>query len=225
MQLERILRIGVSVGLLSSALFFSVPAEAEIRLGAQGGVALTTTSTNEKGTELGTLTRWGAGAVLEADLSPTLAVVTRPQYVGRGNNIKSMPELGSIASLNNGSYARVELDYIELPLLVKYSLPTGTTRPYLIAGPSLGWLQRARGVSKFGSAAEEREDIKKDFKSTDIGVQVGAGIGTNLGRTHMFVEGLYGFGLTNISKDKAEGTGKSRGLQLRAGVAVRLGGR
>jgi hypothetical protein len=225
MQLERIMRCGVGVGVMAASWLVTAPAGAEVRAGGVGGIALASLSTNEKGTELGTLTRWCAGGVLELDLSPTLALASRPMYVGRGANIESIPGLGDVSAQGNGSYARTELGYIELPLLLKYSLPTGGTRPYLIAGPSLGLLRTAKAVSRFGSAGEEREDIKKDFESTEISLHAGAGVGADLGRAYVFAEGLYGFGLTNINKDKTEGTGRNRGLQLRAGITVRLGAR
>jgi hypothetical protein len=225
MRLKQITKHGVLIGVTAALLQVTAPAEAEVRAGGVGGVALSSLSTNETGTKLGTLTRWGMGGALELDLSPTLALASRPMYIGRGTDIKTLPELGDISALGKDSYARTKLDYIELPLLIKYSLPAGEMRPYIIAGPVLGLLQRAKGVSKFGSAAEEREDIKKDFKSTDVGINVGAGIGANLGQAYVFAEGLYGFGLTNINKDKTEETGKNRCSQLRAGVTLRFGAR
>jgi Outer membrane protein beta-barrel domain len=223
-RLEQIRKCGVWVGMMAVSLVVAAPLRAEVRAGGVGGMNLASLSTNATSTKLGTLKRWGGGGVLELDLSPTLALAIRPMYVGKGTDIKSMPGLGDVSAHGVGSYARTELGYIELPLLVKYSIPTGgAARPYLIAGPSLGLLQRAEGVSKFASAAGKREDIKKDFKSTDVSLNAGAGVGANVGQAHIFAEGLYAFGVTNINKDKAEGTGKNRGLQFRVGITLRLG--
>jgi hypothetical protein len=211
--------------MMATSLLATAPARAEFRAGGVGGTNLASLSTDAKDTDLSMLRRWGVGGALELDLSPSFALVTRPAYVGRGADIDGMPGLASVSAQGKGSYARTELGYFELPLLVKYSFPTEGVRPYLIAGASLGLLQKAEAVSKFGSAAEEREDIEKDFKRTDISLNAGAGVGANVGeRAYVFAEGLYSYGLTNINKDKADGTGKNRGLQFRVGLTLRLGG-
>lgn len=225
MRMKQIMKLGLGIGMTAVLLSASASAEAEVRVGGVSGIALSSLSTDEKGVQLGTLTSWSVGGVLELDLSPTMALASRPIYVGRGAAIKALPGLGDISDHGKNSYARNELSFIELPLLIKCSLSAGDIRPYLIAGPSLGLLQKAEGVSRFGSAAEERENIKKDFKSADIGINAGAGIGANLGGAYVFAEGLYGYGLTRINKDTTEGTAKNRGMQLRAGVTLRLGSR
>jgi hypothetical protein len=215
----------IGLGTAVATLAVVAPAMAEMRVGGVGGVNLATLSTEEQGVELGTLTRWGAGGVLEVDLGERLAVATRPMFVGRGADIEALPGLGDVAARGPGSYARTELDYIELPLLLKYSLPTGGVRPYLIAGPSLGIRLDATGVSKFGTAPEERANLEDDLERTDWGLSAGAGLGTNVGSAYVFAEAVYALGLTNINKDASEGSGKNRGLQIRAGVTLRLGGR
>jgi hypothetical protein len=215
----------IGVGVMVAVLLAVAPAMAEVRVGGVGGLNLASLSTDEQGVKLGTLTRWGVGGALELDLTERLAVVSRPMFIGKGADIKTLPELGDVAAQGKDSYARTELGYIELPLLFKYSLTAEGVRPYLIAGPSLGVLRNATGVSKFGSAPEQREDIKGDFKSTDFSLCAGAGLGKNIGPVYLFAEGLYALGLTNIDKDKSEGSGKNRGLQFRAGITLRLGGR
>jgi hypothetical protein len=225
MRFVQFMMRGAWVGTMAVSLFATGSARAEVRVGGVGGGNLASLSTDAKDAKLGTLTRWGVGGALEWDVTPNLALATRPMYVGGGTNIKTMPGLGDVSAQGKGSYARTELGYIELPLLIKYSFATEGARPYLIAGPSLGLLRSAHSVYKLGNAAEQSDDIKKDFKTTDIGLSAGAGVGANIGQAYVFAEGLYGFGLTNINKDKAEGTGRNRGLQVRAGVTVRLGGK
>jgi hypothetical protein len=162
--------------------------------------------------------------VLEVDLGERLAVATRPMFVGRGADIEALPGVGEVAALGPGSHARTELDYIELPLLLKYSLPTEGVRPYLIAGPSLGIRLDATGVTKFGTAPEERESIE-DLETTDWSLMAGAGLGANVGSACVFAEAVYALGLTDLNEDARAGSGQNRGLQLRAGVTLRLGGR
>jgi hypothetical protein len=215
----------IGLGAAAAVLMLVAPAMAEVRVGAVGGVNLSSLSTDEQGVKLSTLTRWGAGGALELDLNDYVAVATRPMFIGRGTDIETLAGVGDVSAQGKDSYARVELGYIELPLLFKYSFPTEGVRPYLIAGPSLGLRRSATAVSKFGSAPEEREDSKDDFKSTDFSLWAGAGLGKNIGSAYVFAEGLYSLGLRNINKDASEGSGKNRGWQFLAGVTLRLGSR
>jgi len=216
----------IGVGTTVATLLVVAPAMAEVRVGGVGGANLASLSTDEAGTKLGMLTRWGAGLALEVDVNESLAVTSRPMFVRRGAEIKTIAGLGDVSAQGSGSFARTELDYIELPVLLKYTLPTEGVRPYLIAGPTLGLRRGATVVSKIGSAAEERLDIKDEVKSTDWGLCAGAGVGSQIADSvHIFAEGVYTYGLTNINKNEVDGNTKNRGLQLRAGLTFSVGGR
>lgn len=226
--MRRLLTVSMSrigAGAMVATLVMAAPAMAEVRAGGVGAINLASLTTDEPNTKFGTLPRWGVGGVLEVDLTENLAIATRPMFVRRGADIEKMPGL-DVAAQGKGAYARVEIDSIEIPLLLKYSAPVGRVRPYLLAGPSLGLRQGAEAVRKFGTAAEEREDIEDDFKKADFGLCAGMGVGADVGRAHLFAEGLYTLGLTNINDDKTETAhAKHRGVQFRVGVALRLGGR
>ncbi len=74
----------------------------------------------------------------------------------------------------------VNLDYIEVPILLKlgiFSLPM--IHPHLLGGPVFSFLTRAKSKYTFMGQTQE-EDIKDQFKNNDTGFVVGAGIDFNL---------------------------------------------
>jgi outer membrane protein with beta-barrel domain len=101
-----------------------------------------------------------------------------------------------------GISSKLLLDYLELPVLARFSRG-GTARSwYVVAGPSFGYLLRARTRADFGDATEEL-DIIDDVERFDLEIVAGAGI--EFGR--FLVDGRYGHGLSNIDK-LAEDDGK-----------------
>jgi hypothetical protein len=199
---------------MAASLLAAAPAMAEVRVGAVGGVNVADMSGSE---DWFYRTRWGAGGVVEVDLSHDLALASRPMYLGKGSE-------GKLVILPGEVGIRMDLSYIEIPLLVKVSAATGGVRPYLIAGPSLGLRLSAETFrEEFDTPGEKREDAKQDTKSTELSLNAGVGVGLNVGQAYGFVEGVYAWGLTDVSK--AEGTSKNRGMQFRVGITLRLGGR
>ena len=92
---------------------------------------------------------------------------------------------------------KLKLNYIVLPIMVKYSF--GAIN--LQAGPQLGFLL---------SAEDDGDDIKEFLKPIDLGLNIGAGyqIMENLG-----VEARYNLGLSNIV-DEGDGELKTNGIQV-----------
>lgn len=91
-------------------------------------------------------------------------------------------------SFNNGD---LNLNYVNIPLLFQYMFDNGFR---LEAGPQLGILTSAE--TKIGN---NTEDVKNDFKSTDIGLVMGmsyvkpsTGLGYNI---------RYNHGLTDITEN------------------------
>lgn len=187
---------------------------ADLRLGLVGAVNFADldidVADEDEITDFQTLTRWGAGGVLEVGLTDNLSLVALPMYLGKG------------AKLEEGGFeARIELGYVEIPLLLKYSFGAEGLRPFVAAGPSLGFREKAEAVVS-GLGEEEREDVEDEFKSTDFSLWLGAGLEIPAGGARAFVEGGYALGLTEVD-DEPEGVSvKTRGFQVRAGVTFGL---
>ena len=111
--------------------------------------------------------------------------------------------------------------WVEIPLLFRYTLSSsGTARPYVAAGPSIGFLRSA----KFSMSGEPDQD-DDDAKSMDASVVLGGGATFPLRRGSLFGELRYVRGLVNVVGGDSEGVFevRNRGLQLVLGMTFPVG--
>ena len=94
--------------------------------------------------------------------------------------------------------ASQKLSYIEVPLLLKYSLPFPVIDPYVAAGASFGILLDAK--MKYGGtlASTPETSVKDQFTRTDYGLVATAGIRLPLYVTDLSVEVRYAVGLKTL---------------------------
>jgi hypothetical protein len=98
-----------------------------------------------------------------------------------------------------GIDSRLVLDYVEVPVLGRFSQALSGMRIYLGAGPTFAVRVRAKERIKFSGSTEER-DISDDVERFDIGAAVGGGL-----EIGSFVfDGRYTFGLTDIDVDTSD---------------------
>lgn len=86
-------------------------------------------------------------------------------------------------------------------------------KPYIIAGPEIGFLVTGKNNVKATSEAEamgtkvgpytveQEADIKESLESLELAINLGAGLIVPLGTLDVFVDAQYSLGLTNIGKD------------------------
>ncbi len=149
------------------------------------------------------------GAFAEARLSDTWSVQLEAFYTQKGFEVTSA-----------SGQATYRLDYLELPLTAKATFGSGPLRPYLFAGPVVGF--RLSASVETGSSSSDFQDATR---STDLGLDLGAGLLYRLNpRTALLLEGRYSVGLVNIfNTGPAGGTVNTRDLKILAGVTFALG--
>jgi len=116
----------------------------------------------------------------------------------------SLPEIGLSQTI------RPTLDYIEIPLLVRFSPTTeGSIDPIFYAGPSLGFNVSAKLKTR-ANGEEDVEDISNQIRGLDVGIVVGGGIIFGEGRlrystVRYMLEGRLTTGYTDILVDEEAG--------------------
>ena len=105
----------------------------------------------------------------------------------------------------------VKVNYFELPLLVRYEVPvTGSTKPFLLAGPALAIQTSCKfAVSQQGATisigCEELFNqggaSNIDSKTFDFGAIFGGGLAFDVGGRSMSIGVRYDLGLTKIFSD------------------------
>lgn len=100
----------------------------------------------------------------------------------------------------DGVKASLVADYVEVPVLARFSRRgTGTFNYYIAGGPAVAFLLRARSRTEFAGATEEI-DISDQVKRADFGVAMGGGV--EIGS--IVIDGRYTLGLQDIDKDKSD---------------------
>ncbi len=108
----------------------------------------------------------------------------------------------------------VGVNYLELPLIVRYSFGNGRLKPHLLGGGYYGYFISARksvfttgvdeasgGVNEF-SQGEQSTDANKLFIRSNLGWLAGAGAEYNLGNVVFVLDIAYRQGVNNIVSEK-----------------------
>jgi hypothetical protein len=145
------------------------------------------------------------GAVAEIGIKDGFAIQPELNFSKKGFEIQQgIPiDLGAF-NLPVGVKAVTDLNYVEVPVLGKYSFGNEKMGAYVIAGPTMGYATSAR----FRTVASLLIDInivneKFDLDALnvsrfDIGGTIGAGATMNLGNTKWFVDARYTHGFRNL---------------------------
>ena len=224
--MKRLISIVVMVFLICLA----TQVGAQVSIGVVGG--LNFSDFKGEGTsvrDVSSHTVFGAGAILDLRLTRHLHVCMEPMYIQKHGTAEQI------------DYENPAIDvlmaFVELPIFFKYSFGN-TIKPYLMAGPTLGYLINAElGVTFAGLSFEA--DAKHVFNNLDLGAGFGAGVEVPVGKFRIFMEGRYTLGLVNLNKggdveavagpiviqghiDESDKI-KRRGVQVMAGMTIPLG--
>jgi opacity protein-like surface antigen len=152
---------------------------------------------------------FGIGAVVDRPLSDKIDLHVEPMFLQKGGKIKE-----------DSDKATFKINYFEIPLMFRYTFQNNASlKPYVIAGPSIGFLMSAKIDVENGPELDQKDDTK----SIDFGLGFGGGVKLPRGNKTFFAEARYVFGLTNVNDVEGESEVKNRGLQVVAGVTIPVG--
>lgn len=183
--------------LLAASL--SMAESVQPKVGIKGGLALTNLTggdADELFMDESPSTKLGIAAGLFVGI-PVGSVVIQPEvwYVQKGAKVT---ESGSISGMDWEATATAKVDYVEIPLLLKFPFGTTDAKPYLMAGPALGILTSAKVTTKVtvdGDSDSETIDINDITKDTDFGLVLGVGVDIK----RFILEARYELGLSSVA--------------------------
>jgi len=198
------------------------------RIGFVGGLNIASFSgVDEDGEDLNFSSRTvlGLGVVLDLALKPNLSLLFEPMYLQKGAEL----------TFESGP-GKFEAAYLEVPVFFKFALGTRTVRPYLMAGPTIGFnLSHELQFSAFEQDFEN--NLKKLTRPIDFGLGFGAGVSFPISNTSIFIESRYRLGLFDIAEaGVVEEAGfdpiefgerldvNTKGIQIMLGITFPLGG-
>ena len=201
-----------------------VPANAQHYIGVVGGLNIANLRGDDEDGEdidFSSRTVFGIGGVLDLGLNENIALRLEPMYLQKGAEFDvTDPDLDS-------AQLKFKAAYLEVPVFLKFAFGTSATRPYVMAGPTIGFnLSSKFDISAPGINVEV--DIDELTETIDFGFGLGGGVSFPMGNNSIFVEGRYTFGLTDIIEDgtfdfmdeeaELEADIKTRGIQFMVGM-------
>jgi hypothetical protein len=114
---------------------------------------------------------------------------------------------------DSGESAQIKLDYVQVPLLGRFRLSSGSPVSVLV-GPSLGFRTRAR-IEVPGAPIGFSDEFEDQIERFDVGLVTG--VTADVGR--LVLDGRYMWGLMNTAKDESDpGTAKNRVFSASIGI-------
>ncbi|MDP4200420.1 MAG: porin family protein [Bacteroidota bacterium] len=115
--------------------------------------------------------------------------------------------------------------YLEVPILLRAAFGNGDARPYLFAGPSIGFLMSASET--VSDSVKPTTGLKDHLSSTDLSIFFGAGFMEKLSdRTMLSIDAGYALGLSKVYKTPPESlinNGDAKSSDIRVAVAFLYG--
>ncbi len=198
---------GIFVLTLLAASFSS----AQVGFGIKGGVDFATIGGADAVSDAKTRTGFVAGAYLDLNVPFVLNVQPEVLYTVKGfqMDVSPLPATPPTETVTN-TYS-----YLEVPILIKYSLPVPVVKPSLYVGPEMAFLLSAKSKHPALLGGTVEDDAKSIMASTDFGLVFGAS-------AHVLVIDIdvrYDLGLKTTVKD---GSGKvyNRVWSIMAGIPL-----
>jgi Outer membrane protein beta-barrel domain len=173
--------------------------------GAKAGVTMGTLSFDpESGGDFGYRIGLAVGGFVALPLGSRLTIQPEGLFNQRGAKAD-----------DEGLETTIALDYIDVPVLVKYAVTHGGSRSFFVfGGPSAAFKVRSRATATFGDTTIDL-DADEDIESFEFGVVAGGGV--DFGKWS--IDGRYSWGLSNLNKDDEDDVKlRSRAFSVLAGI-------
>ncbi len=187
-------------------------AQKRVHFGVEGGINFATWHGSDVGSGAKRRTGVHAGATVMTKLNQAFTLRSGVRYSQEGTG----------ADLGAGVTGSIKVDYLRIPLYLEAATTLrGTTpiRPFLYAGPSLGFKVRCRVAAQSGGQSAEVDcddpTLGLRIKGTDLGLDFGAGVGIG----HFTLGGRYQYGIRSVDDSGGNADVKNSTFALSAGYS------
>ncbi len=218
--------------IIPAILMMPLLSQAQIIFGAHGGIH--PNKVQIKGISESWLPEnsyWtGATAGIHAEIPINERLSFRPElnYAEKGFRVKEGFEFDIFnIPVPIGAEAITRVQYLELPLLLKYTLSEGPVRPYIFAGPHLSYAidgqvdLKANLILDFNIGSYDIDMTNNLYNQFEVGGIAGAGLVFEAGRADIFLQGSFQHGFTDMLDDPIVDIRiRNSGFNITAGVQV-----
>ncbi len=207
----RMATLGIAICLMAAAR--GAGAQASAAVGAQVGYSradLTGENSDLVESRQGAIT----GVYLHLPLNQLLSVRPEVLFSLKGGRI-----LAQVAGTSTIALVDIELAYLELPLLARWTLPRGRYRPVVFGGPSAGLQIGCDFLITIAADSIRRtcgQDQVTQVREWDFGWIAGAAVEMHLPRTILALEGRYSAGFRSVLEGSVDL--RNRGIAVLFGL-------
>lgn len=214
-----------------SILIISQNADAQISVGIKGGANFADTRVEglikNIAPEQHTFTGYTIGAVAEVPVLGALSFRPELNYTQKGFTVSESFDVDLLGvEMPIGAKARTRINYLELPLLLKYNIGTDAAKAYVIAGPTVAFAANAhlRPVASLLidiNLPRVPIDLSNDiYQRWEVSGTLGAGGEVKFGDGKLFADVRYNLGFTNMLDNPIVDLRiKNQGFNMSAGYA------
>ncbi|KQM53666.1 porin family protein [Chryseobacterium sp. Leaf201] len=190
----------------------NMSADSAVRFGVKAGMNVSSLSDDGSLEDQGSKIGFNAGVFANIPVGSMFSVQPEVLYSQYGDKYDT--RIGN----NTYSYAN-HLDYITVPVMLQYNLIPNL---YVEAGPEFGFMVSAKNKAKNetnNDVISESGNYKDNFSTFNFGIGLGAGyyFTDNIGITARYVAGL-----TDIAKDRPNGSDAIRNNVFQVGLAFKF---
>ncbi len=213
-------------------VFFScVITYAQVSVGVKVGSNFADTRVNgligNVAPEQTTFTGFTAGIVAEVPVIDNLSFRPELNYIQKGFTVAQTFDFDLLGiDMPIGAKARTRINYIEMPLLLKYSIGSEVAKAYVIAGPNIAYAANAqlRPVATLlidFNLPRVNIDLSSDiYQRWEISGTLGAGGELKAGNGKIFADARYNLGFNNMLNNPIVDLRiKNQGINVSAGYA------
>ncbi|HET6400129.1 MAG TPA: porin family protein [Candidatus Kapabacteria bacterium] len=162
------------------------------------------------------------GGQLDYWFTPMVAISGQVLYDQKGDELDGISPDNGYPETNSFT-----LGYLEIPILAKVAFGSSSIRPYVFAGPSIGFLLGASDhQTQTQLGYDQTIDVSSNFSGMDLSLLFGAGVSYQLSSgMQLFGDAGYALGLVNVENTAATGVPESlqsRDVRIAAGVLFTL---
>lgn len=195
---------------VAAAALATGPLAAQNTFGLVAGVVSAKTTVSGGGVSLSFDSRTGfaGGVSMSHPITKDFDFAPELLYIQKGFQVK-----------DGNSTGGTKVAYVELPLLFRAKFGSSDTKPFVLAGPTIGVKASCKITASSGGTSGSTNCTDGDIglKSTDFGVMLGGGVAFN----RFSVSVRYDLGLANTLKGGDAGVSyKNRALLALVGVSL-----
>lgn len=182
----------------------------QVQIGVKAGATFSdmTTSGLNFGTgflEPETIASPYAGIYAEMSLGGGFYFAPEANYSQKGFRVREATSLDVFGlPLPIGAEAITRLNYIDMPLMLKYKIGEGSVQPYIKAGPTLGYAVSGSVTTRINSIIDIKVaeiDLNTQgelYNAFEVGGMVGAGVEIPTGNGSFYIDAMYSHGFTDV---------------------------